>query len=61
MSESSCEARVKKKLKRIEDPAFKGFPKPLPKNQLPTYQDVGLAIEEYEMQEEDMGFFMQSM
>ena len=27
------------------DPAFEGRPDPLPKNQLPNYQEVGLALE----------------
>ena len=43
--------KVRKKLKRNEnDPAYNGIPKPFTNNQLPTYQDVGLALEFYSME-----------
>ena len=48
----SSQAKVKKRKRetmglRVKDPAFEGFPRHLPPFQLPTYQDIGLALEEY--------------
>ena len=47
------EKKAKMKFKRnVEDPAYLGYPRPLPMNQLPLHKDVGLAHEEYLMNDE---------
>ena len=45
VSDMGPKAKGKMSLRRGNDPALEGRPDPLPKNQLPNYQEVGLALE----------------